>query len=418
MTLRLLTAGGAGEEPALVARIERAGSGLSVARRCVDLADLLASAATDGVDAALVWPDLRRLDRDAVTRLRACGLAVLGVVDGDVEAAARLGGIGVTEVVDPAVEVEDLVRVVRTAVEARAGLDEVLSPGAEPRAHADVGGDDPEPGRLVAVWGPTGAPGRTTLAVTLADELARLGSSTLLADADVWGGTVAPLLGLLDESPGLAAAARQANIGSLDLTALARLAPVLGPHLRVLTGIARADRWPELRPSALEVVWELARRLARTTVVDCGFCLEDEGGFDAGARRNAATLLTLERSDLVLAVGTADPVGVARLVRGLDQLREAVPAAEVRAVLNRVRRGPVGPDPARQLVDSLARHTGAEVVALLPYDVDGCDAMLRTGRALGEVATRSPLRLAVTGLAASLVAAPAPRSRRRRRRGR
>ena len=76
-----------------------------------------------------------------------------------------------------------------------------------------------EPGRrgsVVAVWGPTGAPGRTTVAVTLADELARLGSAALLVDADVYGGTVAAVLGLLDESPGLAAACRQAGGERLD----------------------------------------------------------------------------------------------------------------------------------------------------------------------------------------------------------
>ena len=63
----------------------------------------------------------------------------------------------------------------------------------------------------MAVWGPTGAPGRTTVAVGLADEAARLGISTLLVDADVYGGVVAQVLGLLDESPGLAGAARLAG---------------------------------------------------------------------------------------------------------------------------------------------------------------------------------------------------------------
>ena len=71
-------------------------------------------------------------------------------------------------------------------------------------------------GRVVAVWGPTGAPGRTTVAVGVADEAARLGVSTLLVDADVYGGVVAQVLGLLDESPGLAGAARQASAGGLD----------------------------------------------------------------------------------------------------------------------------------------------------------------------------------------------------------
>ena len=38
------------------------------------------------------------------------------------------------------------------------------------------------------------------------------------------------------------------------------------PGLRVLTGIPKAERWPELRAPALEHVLTLGRRLARFTV--------------------------------------------------------------------------------------------------------------------------------------------------------
>ncbi len=56
---------------------------------------------------------------------------------------------------------------------------------------------------------------------TVAAELAASGVPTLLADADVYGGVVAQVLGFLDEAPGLAAAARLANNGQLDVAALA-----------------------------------------------------------------------------------------------------------------------------------------------------------------------------------------------------
>src|SRR3954447_4820088 len=67
-------------------------------------------------------------------------------------------------------------------------------PTRPPDDAVPVAGD----GRVVAVWGPTGAPGRSTVAVALASELAQLGVSALLVDADVYGGVVAQLLGLLD----------------------------------------------------------------------------------------------------------------------------------------------------------------------------------------------------------------------------
>ena len=62
------------------------------------------------------------------------------------------------------------------------------------------------------VWGPTGAPGRTTLAIGLAAELAGSGLPTVLVDADTYGASVAQCLGLLDESSGLATAAMDVPI--------------------------------------------------------------------------------------------------------------------------------------------------------------------------------------------------------------
>ncbi|HEU0256408.1 MAG TPA: hypothetical protein VFQ96_01060, partial [Microbacteriaceae bacterium] len=58
-----------------------------------------------------------------------------------------------------------------------------------------------EAGRVIAVWGGTGAPGRTTIAVGLAGEYAARGEETALCDVDPYGGSIATLLGLLDEAP-------------------------------------------------------------------------------------------------------------------------------------------------------------------------------------------------------------------------
>ena len=373
MTVPVLAAvTGASWEAALVAGLERTPTGITVVRRCVDLADLLAAASTGTARAALLSAELRRLDRDALARLAAARVAVVGLFSpGDEEAETRLRQLGVVHVLSADSPPTDISAAVSAALgEQEAGIDALAPAGWSQPLEALPGVDAPidsgpavEPGsgRLVAVWGPTGAPGRTTVAVNVAAELAATGVPTLLADADVYGGVVAQLLGFLDEAPGLAAAARLANNGQLDLPALAAAAPQAAPNLRVLTGISRADRWPELRPSALEQVWLLCRSLAAVTVVDLGFCLEqdEELSFDTAApRRNGATLATLDAADIVLAVGAADPVGMQRLVRGLTQLREVVPGALPRVVLNRVRRGAVGAEPEGQLAEALERHAG------------------------------------------------------------
>jgi Flp pilus assembly CpaE family ATPase len=294
---------------------------------------------------------------------------------------------------------------------------------ADPRAALPVLGvpahPDEQPaghGRVVAVWGPTGAPGRTTVAVGVADEASRLGVSTLLVDADVYGGVVAQVLGLLDESPGLAGAARQAASGALDTAALVRLAWAVRPQLRVLTGLARPDRWPELRPRAVTAVLEEARRLAELTVVDCGFNLEDdeELSFDTAApRRNGATLAVLEEADTVLCVSGADPVALQRSIRALDELREALPGVDPVVVVNQVRRGPVAGDPRREIGDALERFAGREVGFFLPADRRATDVALASGRTLAEVAAGSPLRLALRSLTAAVAGVDEPAAARR-----
>jgi Flp pilus assembly CpaE family ATPase len=426
---------GASWEAELVAGLERAPAGLQVVRRCVDVADLLAAASSGIARAALVSGELRRLDSDALSRLRGCGVAAVGLVGaGDEASERRLRQLGVDHVLPADSAPAVLAAMVSRAIVERpaASPAHYSVPGSTPhpgspgasgaRSRATVGPDgtgisDSSPGRLVAVWGPTGAPGRTTVAIQLAAELARTGTATLLADADVYGGVVAQVLGLLDEAPGLAAAARLANNGQLDLEALARAAPYVAPDLRVLTGISRAARWPELRPSALGQVWSLCRRLAAWTVVDCAFAIEqdEELSFDTAApRRNGATIETLQDADVVLAVGTADPVGVQRLVRGLSDLEEVAPGGRPRVVLNRVRRSAVGAHPRTQLAAALEQHAGVADVAFVPDDPAALDAALLNGQLLVDVAPDSPARVAFAALAAELTGDDTLRVRRRR----
>jgi Flp pilus assembly CpaE family ATPase len=418
----LIAGGGAPWEAGLVAALD-VHPAVQVARRCVDVVDLLAAAGAGLGRAALVAADLRRLDADAVDRLVAAEVAAVGVVRrADTDAEGRLRALGIDYLVpddaDPAV----IAGVLAEAADALAHRDDksaradrmfgdpatsmAIPPGAGEQL--DVAAPSRR-GRVIAVWGPTGAPGRTTVAITLADELARLGASTLLVDADVYGGTVAAELGLLDESPGLAAACRLAAGTKLSGATLAGLCWQLSAELRVLTGIPLAARWTELRAAALAPVLAAARQLADLTVVDCGFCLEtdEELSFDSLApRRNGATLAILDDADDVLVIGAADPVGMQRVVRGLSELRDAEIGTTPQIVLNKVRRAVVPGDARAELVGALELFSGVTPVALLPYDRESLDVALATGRSLGEARPSSPLRKAIGDLATHLDISP------------
>lgn len=196
MSLPILTAvTDAVVEADLVTAFGRRDLGVSVVRRCVDLADLLAAAS-----AVLLSADLRRLDREALVRLASAGLAVVGIVTpGDEEAERRLRQLGVAAVVASDAAAEVVSAAVVAAVHALPSAPPCYSEplGALPRLaplDPDQQGGDPSGaglGHLLAVWGPTGAPGRTTVAAGLAAELAGMGLPTLLVDADVYGGAVA-----------------------------------------------------------------------------------------------------------------------------------------------------------------------------------------------------------------------------------
>jgi len=427
MGLPVLTAvTGATWEADLVGELDRADHGVTVVRRCVDLAELLSAAAAGTARAALLSAELRRLDRDAVTRLAAAGIAVVGLFDpGDEVAQNRLRELGVGQIL-PADAGADLIAAALREAAAGSGETSVRfdlgDPGA---ARPRLGTPFPPPaqpvgrGRIVAVWGPTGAPGRTTVAVNLADEASRLGIPTMLIDADVYGGVVAQYLGLLDESPGVAAAARSASAGTLDAAALARLAWAVSPNLRVLTGLSRADRWPELRPSSLVSVLERSRALAEMVVLDCGFCLEqdEELSYDTAApRRNGATRALLTEADVVLCVSGADPVALQRTVRALAELREALPEVTPRVVVNRTRSVVVPGEVHREIAGALDRFAGVRDPCFLPQDGKATDAALAAGRTLAEVASGSALRAALRDLAGSLVGLAAPTGQRTRRR--
>jgi Flp pilus assembly CpaE family ATPase len=229
-------------------------------------------------------------------------------------------------------------------------------------------------------------------------------------DADPYGGTVAPAVGLVDETAGLALASRDAVASRLDTVRLAQRSRQLRPRLRVLTGLPRADRWRELRPAGVPAVLDESRRLCGLTVVDCGFCLEQDDAFP-GSQRNGATLAVLAAADTVLCVGAADPIGLHRLTRGLDELREVLPGVVPLIVANRV----ADPATSGEVAAVLQRWGGVAASAHLPADPVVLDTAARAGATLAETAPTSPFRRSLVDLACTLTGAADPTPPRRRR---
>ncbi|MFW7413644.1 AAA family ATPase [Demequina sp. SO4-18] len=389
----------AGPVEARVAQAIDGAPGLRVVRRCADLAEATA-AADAGVGTLVVVSDQPHLTRSVLADLARIGVAVLGVPTTP-EAAEQLGLIGIREVVAPSA---GDAAIAAAAQRALTGLGTRGSAAPAPRGAGQPGSEPAHHGRVIAVWGPTGAPGRTTIAANLAGEVALAGAETLLMDADTYGGAVAQACGLMDEAPGLAAVARAAQHGALDAGLIDRYALEVAPRLRVLTGITRPERWTELPAAALDEVWRAARSTAAVTVVDCGFGLETDEDlvYDTRApQRNGATLSALGAAHTVVAVGTAEPLGIQRLVHGLAALRERVGGEPV-VVVNRVRAEVAGVRPEEAVADALLRFAQVPHTWTVPWDPRACDAAALSGQLLAERTPRSRARRAIAALAARL----------------
>jgi MinD-like ATPase involved in chromosome partitioning or flagellar assembly len=404
----VVAAGAAWESTALELLAER--PGIVVLKRCVDVDDLLASASAGQADVAVLGVDSHGLDQAAVDLLRKHSVRPVAVLpDGAGLDAAQLRAtrIGIRATVSEA-ELDTL-------------PDAVLA--GESTVDADTGAkspDEPEPseapgGRALVVWGPAGAPGRTTLAVALAAELSGRGCRTTLVDADPYGGAVAQQLGILDEVSGVLAAARVTAGGTLP-ERFGSVQRTIGPHLGVVTGLPRPDRWVEVRSGVVEHLLEVGRDHGHV-VVDTGFSLEQDPASDFGSRpgRNEMTLGALEAADEVIVVGSADPVGLSRLARGLVELRDLVRGAPVRVLVNRMRPtlGWSEKDIAG-MVEGFTRLTGLH---FLPDDRAAVDRALVAGRTVVE-SGESALGRAISGVVDELLpetARDAPAGRLRRR---
>lgn len=371
----LLAAGTADWEAEAVRAWAHPRAGVALLKRCMDLPDLLSTATTGVAQVAVIDESVLGLDGDAVRTLRDLGLRVVAVA----AARERYEPLGVDAVLAPGDVILGVELVAQDAPMT------AVSPGS--------GADPSSQGTLVAVWGPAGAPGRTTVATGLASLL----EDPLLLDLDPYGGSVGQHLGITDPVAGVLAASRLVNAGTLDAAGLERVAVRLS-QMRVLTGLPRADRWEEV--CAIDEIVERARGSAQWVVADTGFSLERDDTAMFGARqRNELTLSALGLADEVVVVGTPDAIGLARLVRGLADLADVMPQVRPTVVVNRMRSG-LGWSQG-EVLDAIGQVAPAAEVVVLPEDRAGADRALLAGRAMAREAGSS-YRRAFAGLAQAL----------------
>ncbi|MGV8877321.1 MAG: AAA family ATPase [Rhodoglobus sp.] len=361
--------------------------GHEIVLRAVSAPELASRVAGAAIDVALVAAEARYLTDRLIAACDQAGVRLVALASTERE-QRYASDLGLYDIVEMSA--------------GWSGIDQLLS--------QSQWGSEPEPpsrsslGEVIAVWGPGGAPGRTSVAISIAGELAALGYRVALADVDTHGASVAPALGMLDEAPGFAAACRLAATETLTTDELSRIGQRYESPLGgfwVLTGIGRPSRWPELSAERVATTIAQCRQWVQYTVLDTSSSLENDEEISSdlfAPRRNAAAVTAVGAADHVIAVGAADPVGLSRFLRAHVDLLETVSTGNISVVMNKVRASASGLNPHGQVTQTLSRFGGIEHPILVPYDLAGFDGAVLSGKTLVDAAPRSPARLALRDL--------------------
>ena len=356
--------------------------GFELSIRCSSADELASQLVQTAPDFAIVAASSRYLNDRLMVEADAAGVRIVALVASDAERrySARLG---LLEVVDADAEWSKI----EMLLAGNPGTSGVMT--------------EPRNGTVIAVWGPAGAPGRTSIAICLAAELAASGATVVLADVDTHSGSIAPALGLLDEAPGFAAACRLAGANALTQPELERIGQrylTARGSFWVLTGIGRPSRWPELSSERVTAAITACRGWVDYTILDTGASLENDEEISSdllAPRRNGATIAALRAADEVVAVGAADPVGLSRLLRAHVDLLETIDTDRVTVLMNKVRASAIGPGTFAQVRQTLQRFGGISSPVLVPWDLPTFDAAILTGRTIVDIAPKSPARVAI-----------------------
>lgn len=414
MSARVLLAVQGPGEAALVRAIEDSPQ-LVVARRCADLAELLAAAAAGHGDIALVDLEQDGVDAASLAELEQHQVrVVLSAPPGQTGRAHALGSAVTTTDAPPASVVAVLEREIGARPTVPVELVTQIEQACAPPSAL---------GLTIACWSGAGAPGRTVLAVEMSAAVAARGHRTLLVDADTFGPCLAQSLGLLEETSAVAVACRYAAHGRLTAQTLPEMTVRLAEHWELLPGLTRADRWREAPGPALASVLELAAQIYDAVVLDLPGGLAEPGSEGFGPGRDDATLAALQAADVVVLVGAGDPIGLRRLVHATKDLEDydLLPAsARLVGAINRVRPTLAGRHPHEEVAAIAHRYTALPQIVTICEDREGCDTALMRGQPVrsinphGMVANVEVLVDACL-VGSRLAAAPRPASRRRAR---
>ncbi len=368
-------------EAALITELTNPSSGLHVARRCVDAIDVVAVALSGLVEVVVVGPRLPRLDRDLLEQIESSGTHVVGVhaLHDDVN-ATRLRAFGIDHIV--AIDASSAA----SSAQHLAALAGELRLSRQPLPMAESPQRAASNGHVTVVIGPTGAPGRSTVAMNVATHWSQRGLSTILIDADTDTPVLAAALGVLTDDSGLARAARTALEPVDDSLLLDRALTPIAAQLSLMSGSAAMVGSEAIRRPAIERVVSTAAQHVERVVIDTAAWTSARAQVHGSAEGQLLrTLIAL--ADSLVVVGAADPIGLVRLLGLLSSLEFDAMQAQHVLILNQARASALGGAEA-DVARILAEHVPLPRHFVVPFDQGAADVAVLKGQALLSAAPK------------------------------
>ncbi|MDH3303135.1 MAG: ParA family protein [Acidimicrobiia bacterium] len=335
------------------------------------------------------------LNRRLVQQVHGAGRRIVGVYDGqdNPEGKRFLAELGVDEVIDAGASPDEFVRVI-------SGLQPVRTvSGDDPRPDEPVAAaDGSRDGVMIAVGAASGGVGATEVALGLASTISGGVRRALVIDADDVLPSVAQRLGLAlhpNVRTSVDAFLHQPDVLPATIQSL-RKRPI-----DVIGGLSNPKDWIELRPA--DVV-ALARDLSvgrPAAIVNVSSRAEDLA-FYGGPGRYGLSRALLAAADEVVLVAAPTPIGVARLLDSVADLRADRPHHSVHVLINRAPRSAFKQG---ELIQEISRTFTPASLVFVPDDPRVAEAAWA-----GEIVTNGPFAKAMSELAAGLAPLAASRA--------
>lgn len=272
-------------------------------------------------------------------------------------------------------------------------------------------------GQVVVAWSAVGSTGRSSLLAAFACELAKANQRVLVIDADTHAPSMIQIFGFDQNYSGLSAAIRMQSHGQLDQMAFEQLLldfEMPKHRLKLLAGITMVNRWPEIGFEHLRALIQFARTQFDFVLLDVGASLETSV-VDSRllSERNSATLAALSVANHVIAITTADVVGLNRFIWASANLKALKLDAQTHVLVNRFNQDVLGRKAVAEVSEAIARFAEHETSVFIEEDCNLFARSLREGVPVALVGKNSAAKQAVAQFALGrLLNLPSKSSRR------